>query len=96
MDLKARQDLNQGFGNALGLAVEMVGTPMIFGLLGWLLDRWLGTSPVFTLVLFLFGIVGMAVKTYYAYVEKMKREEAGTPWGSAAQASGTQAKQVTP
>ena len=74
MDLKARQDLNQGFGNALGLAVEMVGTPMIFGLLGWLLDRWLGTSPVFTLVLFLFGIVGMAVKTYYAYVEKMKRE----------------------
>jgi F0F1-type ATP synthase assembly protein I len=80
VDLKARQDLNQGFGNALGLAVEMVGTPMIFGLLGWLLDRWLGTSPVFALVLFLFGIVGMAVKTYYAYAEKMKREEAGTPW----------------
>ena len=86
MDLKARQDLNQGFGNALGLAVEMVGTPMIFGLVGWLLDRWLDTSPVFTLVLFLFGIVGMGVKTYYAYVEKMKREEAGTPWA---------AKQVT-
>mgnify|MGYP000368436904 CR=1 FL=1 len=85
MDLKARQDLNQGFGNALGLAVEMVGTPMIFGLLGWLLDRWLGTSPVFTLVLFLFGIVGMAVRTYYAYVEKMKREEAGTPWATKSQ-----------
>lgn len=92
MDLKARQDLNQGFGNALGLAVEMVGTPMIFGLLGWLLDRWLGTSPVFTLVLFLFGIVGMAVKTYYAYAEKMKQEEANTPWASAAQPR----KQVSP
>jgi F0F1-type ATP synthase assembly protein I len=90
VDLKARQDLNQGFGNALGLAVEMVGTPMIFGLLGLLLDRWLGTSPVFTLVLFLFGVIGMAVKTYYAYVEKMKREEADTPW-----ASGTHTKQVT-
>jgi F0F1-type ATP synthase assembly protein I len=82
VDLKARQDLNQGFGNALGLAVEMVGTPMIFGLLGWLVDRWAGTSPLFTLVLFLFGVVGMAVKTYYAYVEKMKREETGTPWGA--------------
>ena len=87
MDLKARQDLNQGFGNALGLAVEMVGTPMIFGLLGLLLDRWLGTSPLFTLVLFLFGVVGMAVKTYYAYVEKMKREEADTPWGRKSQAT---------
>lgn len=85
MDLKARQDLNQGFGNALGLAVEMVGTPMIFGLGGYLLDRWIGTSPLFTLVLFLFGVVGMAVKTYYAYVEKMKREEADTPWASGAQ-----------
>ena len=82
MDLQARQDLNQGFGNALGLAVEMVGTPMLFGLLGLLLDRWLDTSPVFTLALFLFGVVGMAVKTYYAYVEKMKREEADTPWGA--------------
>jgi F0F1-type ATP synthase assembly protein I len=80
VDLKARQDLNQGFGNALALAVEMVGTPMIFGLLGWLVDRWVGTSPLFTLVLFLFGVVGMAVRTYFAYVEKMKHEEAGTPW----------------
>jgi F0F1-type ATP synthase assembly protein I len=82
VDLRARQDLHQGFGNALGLAIEMVGTPMIFGLGGYLLDRWIGTSPLFTLVLFLFGVVGMAVKTYYAYVEKMKREEAGTPWSS--------------
>ncbi|MDQ1374187.1 MAG: synthase protein [Actinomycetota bacterium] len=80
MDLKARQELNQGFGNALGLAVEMVGTPMLFGLLGWLLDRWLGTAPLFVVVLFLFGVVGMAVKTYYAYVEKMRQHEAQAPW----------------
>jgi F0F1-type ATP synthase assembly protein I len=80
VDLKARQHLNQGFGNALGLAVEMVGTPMLFGLLGWVLDRWLGTSPLFVVVLFVFGIVGMALKTYYAYVEKMKQHEAGAPW----------------
>jgi F0F1-type ATP synthase assembly protein I len=84
VDLKARQDLNQGFGNALGLAVEMVGTPMLFGLLGWLLDRWIGTAPLFTLVLFLFGVVGMSLKAYYAYVEKMKREEQNTPWASGA------------
>jgi F0F1-type ATP synthase assembly protein I len=81
VDLKARQDLNQGFGNALGLAVEMVGTPMLFGLLGWVLDRWIGTGALFTIVLFLFGVVGMALKTYYAYVEKMKQHDAAAPWG---------------
>lgn len=80
MDRKARQELNQGFGNAMGLAVEMVGTPLIFGFLGWLLDRWLGTSPLFVVALGLFGVVGMAVKTYYGYVEKMKQHEVGAPW----------------
>jgi F0F1-type ATP synthase assembly protein I len=81
VDLKARQELNQGFGNAMGLAVEMVGTPLLFGLLGWLADRWLGTSPVFVIVLGLFGVIGMGLKTYYGYTEKMKQHEAGAPWG---------------
>ena len=80
MDLKARQEMNQGFGNALALAVEMVMTPMLFALLGWALDRWLGTGPVFLILLALFGAVGMALKTYYAYVEKMRQHEQEAPW----------------
>ena len=80
MDLKARQEMNQGFGNALALAIEMVMTPLLFALLGWALDRWLGTSPVLLIALALFGVVGMAVKTYYAYAEKMRQHEQEAPW----------------
>jgi F0F1-type ATP synthase assembly protein I len=80
VDLKARQELNQGFGNALALAIEMVMTPILFALLGWALDRWLGTTPLLLIVLALFGVVGMALKTYYAYVEKMRRHEEEAPW----------------
>jgi F0F1-type ATP synthase assembly protein I len=84
VDLKARQELNQGFGNALALAVEMVMTPMLLALLGWALDRWLGTAPVFLIALAVFGIVGMALKTYYAYAERMRQHEASGPWASRA------------
>lgn len=49
MDLRDKRELNNGFGNALSRAVEMAVTPIIFGFLGFLLDRWLGTRPVFML-----------------------------------------------
>jgi F0F1-type ATP synthase assembly protein I len=62
------------------LAVELVGTPLIFGFLGLLLDRRLGTSPLFVVVLGLFGIIGMGLKTYFEYAEKMRRHEEGKPW----------------
>ena len=79
-ELTARRDLYQGFGNALAQAVELVGAPLIFGAIGFLLDRWLGWFPILTAVLGLYGIVGAALRTYYAYVAKMRREEEGQPW----------------
>jgi F0F1-type ATP synthase assembly protein I len=56
-------------------AVEFVVTPLLFGVGGHFLDRWLGTSPVFTVVLFVWALtvtVGMAVRDYNA---KMRVEE---------------------
>jgi F0F1-type ATP synthase assembly protein I len=79
-ELTARRDLNQGFGNAMGQAVEMVGAPLIFGFLGFVLDHWLGWTPVLTIVLGLYGLIGSALRTYYAYVAKMKAVEEGKPW----------------
>jgi F0F1-type ATP synthase assembly protein I len=75
VDLRDRRDTYNGFGNALARAVELVVTPMLFGLLGVLLDRWLGTSPMFVFVLAGFALAGMAVRMYYAYVEEMKVQE---------------------
>jgi hypothetical protein len=69
-----------GFGNALAQAIEIVATPFLFGLLGFFLDGRLGTRPLLTIVLGLFGVVGMAIRTYYGYRDAMGRAEEGKPW----------------
>ncbi|HEX7133656.1 MAG TPA: AtpZ/AtpI family protein [Iamia sp.] len=70
-DLRARQDLNNGFSNAFVRGFELVVTPILFGLLGWLVDRALGTSPVFALGAFAFGVIGTAVKLKLGYDREM-------------------------
>ena len=80
VELGDRQALWQGFGNGLGQAVEMVLTPVLFGAFGALLDHWFGTGPVLMLVFGLFGVVGMALRTYYWYQAKIAAEEEGKPW----------------
>ena len=59
MDLLAKRELNNGFGESLAKAFELVVTPGIFGFFGWLLDHKLGTTPLFTLLftLIVFGYV---------------------------------------
>ena len=78
MDL-ARLSQQAAGGNAVAdgfaKAVEFVVTPGLFGVGGYFLDRWLGTSPVFTVVLFVWALsvtVGMTIRDYNA---KMRAEE---------------------
>ena len=80
VELRDRQALWQGFGNGLGQAIEMVLTPVLFGAFGALLDHWFGTGPVLMLVFGVFGVVGMALRTYYWYQAKIAAEEEGKPW----------------
>lgn len=70
-ELRDRRALNNGFGNALSRAFEIVVTPLLFGLIGWFVDRALGTSPVLTVGLFAFGLVGVAVKLKLGYDREM-------------------------
>ena len=77
MDLRDRRELNNGFGNALALAVELTVSPVIFGFLGFLLDGWLGTRPVLMVVLFLFTFGYLCWKHFSAYgvqMDKAQRE----------------------
>jgi ATP synthase protein I len=50
------------FVNQLAMAMElpfiMIGGTLIGGGLGWLLDRWLHTGPVFMLILGFLGFAG--------------------------------------
>ena len=74
-DLSAKRELNNGFGNALNSAVELAVTPALFALLGWQIDRWLGTSPLFLLVLFSFTIGYVAWKQFKLYDASMRDQE---------------------
>ena len=80
MDLRERRELNNGFGEALSRAFELAATPAIFAGLGWLLDRALGTSPLFLIVFFLFAIAGVGYMTWFKYEQEMQEHEAEAVW----------------
>jgi len=79
-DLRAKQALNNGFGNAWARGFELVITPMIFIAIGFGLGTWLGARPLLTLVFGAFGVIGTIVKLMYGYDLEMKKHEAEGPW----------------
>lgn len=81
MDLRARQELNKGFGEALSRAFELAVTPVVFGFFGYLIDMRIGTSPIFLLTLAAFAVVGSFVKFWYAYDQEMRAKDAESVWG---------------
>jgi Putative F0F1-ATPase subunit Ca2+/Mg2+ transporter len=69
-----------GFGEALAQAFEFAIVPVLFGLAGIWLDGRLGIRPCLTVALAGFGVIGVSVRTYFAYKERVEREEEGKPW----------------
>jgi F0F1-type ATP synthase assembly protein I len=53
------------------LAFELVLTPTIMGLLGYMLDRWAGTTPVFTVFLAGFTLAYTVWKVVRGYNARM-------------------------
>jgi F0F1-type ATP synthase assembly protein I len=70
----------KGFDDAFARGIELVATPLLFGLGGWYLDRWAGTRPLFTLILFVVAVVGMAARMYYAYTAAMEEHDRAGVW----------------
>lgn len=79
-DLAARRQLNRGYNDGLTRAVEIVGTPLLLGFVGYLLDGWLGIRPALTLVLGLVGVSGIFVKLWLGYDREMREHEANAVW----------------
>lgn len=75
MERSERKSLSNAFGDALSRAFELVLTPLIFGALGFLLDRALGVLPLFTLVLSLSVISYELWKLWHDYSLTMDRHE---------------------
>ena len=70
-----------GFGEAAAWTVlaYLISGPLLYGGLGWLVDRWLGTNPAFVLL----GIVGgMALSLYlvwFRYGAPVRRPPSASP-----------------
>ncbi|MDH4145713.1 MAG: AtpZ/AtpI family protein [Acidimicrobiia bacterium] len=70
-----RRELNNGFGDALARAFEFAVTPVVFGVLGFLVDRWLGVVPLFTLLFSLTVLAYMFWKMWREYDAAMRLQE---------------------
>jgi hypothetical protein len=79
-DLAARRQLNRGYNDGLTRAVEIVGTPLLLGYVGFLIDGWLGIRPALTLVLGIVGVSGIFVKLWLGYDREMRELEAKAAW----------------
>lgn len=69
------QSLNRSHGS-----FELAFAPLLTALGGLWLDHRLGTLPVFTIGLALFGIVGASLKVYYSYRYSMAQLERQAAW----------------
>lgn len=60
----------------VGVGLDIAIVALVFVFLGWLIDRWLGTTPWFMVALSVLGLVGQGVRMYYVYEEKMRELDA--------------------
>jgi ATP synthase protein I len=54
------------YGFAFRIGIELVVALAVGGGIGWLLDRWLGTLPLFLLVFFVLGAVAGLLNVFRA------------------------------
>ena len=87
MDLRDRQDLYNGFGDGLSRAFELALTPAVFGGLGFLVDSWVGTTPLFMIVFLFFAVAGVGYMTWHRYETEMQAKEQEAAWARSRAAS---------
>ena len=66
--------------DGLSQALSLVVGPVLFAFVGWILDRALGTGPLFVIVLGIFGFLAAVTALYFRYQAAIARDEADKPW----------------
>jgi hypothetical protein len=51
---------------------EMSLTPVLFGAIGWLIDGWIGSRPIVTVIAAVIGLAGSVANQYYQYNYRME------------------------
>lgn len=72
---RARDERATGADDNLGRGMESALILGVFLGLGWLIDSWLGTRPVFMIGLVVFAAVGTFVRMKFTYDAKMSALE---------------------
>jgi F0F1-type ATP synthase assembly protein I len=62
--------------SALGKGLDIALTLAIFFGIGFALDRWLGTTPLFMIMLSVMSAVGLMARTWSRYETAMQQQEA--------------------
>jgi F0F1-type ATP synthase assembly protein I len=75
VDPRERREMSKGFGDGLTRAFELTLTPMIVGGVGFALDRWLGLTPVLTIVFAFWGLIATTYLAWVRYDHDMTVEE---------------------
>lgn len=71
---------NRGYGDAMGRGLELALTLAVLSGIGWLIDRQIGTTPLFTAILSVVGFAGISVKLWIGYDLEMRRHDEGAIW----------------
>ncbi len=72
-----RSPLSEQFNQSSG-SYELVLSAVILGIGGYFIDRWLGTTPIFMVVLTVLGFVGAGLSIYYRYKHQIATLQAET------------------
>ena len=73
---QAQRETYSGAGDAWATAFELAVTPAVFGFLGYRLDLWVASTPLFTIVFTVVALSYVVWKAYAAYEAEMKVHEA--------------------
>ena len=82
-----KRDSYKGFGDGMARAFELAAVPAIFAGLGYLVDGWFGTRPIFMIALVVFALVGIFARMWFGYDLEMRAHEATAEWSVNAQRS---------
>lgn len=72
MDLSQRSELTQSVERSSG-SYELVLASALIALVGFGIDSWLGTLPLFTLIFAFIGFIGSSASLYFRYQAEMAK-----------------------
>ena len=79
MKVSQQRELSEQMHRTTG-GFELVFSPLLLALVGFGLDRWLGTLPWITIAFAVVGLAGAVTKIYFTYRAEMDQHQARGPW----------------